>query len=395
MARSSWAKVYFQDSFAGILEQRPGDDYLFTYDEEFQKKQISISSQLPINKKEHLSKSGLHPFFDNLIAEGMLAKIQAKSIGVKETERFKLLMAFGADLIGAVSIVDPKPDYEIKIDSEDYLQELSLRSRASISGMQPKLFAVKKAANFYAANYEEPSTHIAKLAGAYPLIIENEFLTMKATEILLPSDKVAELEMAELIGAGKALLVKRFDRNENGTKLHFEEFTQLLNQEADNKYFASYQDMADYMNKSRYCTKVDVEKLLRRILACILFGNADAHLKNFAMFCERDSLSFTPIYDMVFTRYYKDLSSEPALELIPKLKPKIQEIKVKHLEILTESFGFKEKVLLNIKNDFEKRLSLIYRFIETQVQIDLDLRGKFKEHIEKRWNGLFRHIGQK
>jgi serine/threonine-protein kinase HipA len=397
MAENNWAKVYFQEIFAGILEQRPGDDYLFSYDDEFQTKQISLSIQLPISKKEHLSKNGLHPFFDNLIAEGSLAKIQAKAIGVKETDRFKLLMAFGSDLIGAVTIVDPKPNYKIKVDPEDYFQELSLRSRASISGVQPKLFAVKKGVKFYPANYQEASTHIAKLSGGqFPQIIENEFLTMKASEILLFSDKVAEVEISEIEGLeGQALLIKRFDRNEKGERLHFEEFTQLLEAKASDKYFGNYKDMADYMNNSRLCTRADIEKLLRRILACILLGNTDAHLKNFAMFHERDSLNLTPVYDMVFVKYYEHLAEEMALELMPSLNPKIQNLKPKHLQDLTEGFALNKKVLLNIKNDFEKRLDLIYQFIDNEEKIYSGLREKFKEYIEKRWNGLFNNIGQK
>ncbi|MEY3369396.1 MAG: hypothetical protein RLZZ361_66 [Cyanobacteriota bacterium] len=397
MAENNWAKVYFQtdNKFAGILEQRPGNDYLFTYDEEFQKQGISISTHLPINKREHLSRNGLHPFFDNLIAEGPLAKIQAKAIRVRDTERFKLLMAFGFDLMGAVSVIDPKPNYKIKIDTEDYFQELSLRSRISISGVQPKLLVVKKGNNFYPASYQEPSTHIAKLSrGQYPLIVENEYLAMKASKIILFSDAVADVEIAQLEGIGQALMVKRFDRNERGEKIHFEEFTQLLNIESDDKYFGSYKDMSDYMSKSHLCTKVDVEKLLRRVLLCILLGNTDAHLKNFAMFYQRDSLNLTPVYDMVFVKYY-DLADQMALELLPKLSISVQDIKSKHLEALTESFGLKSRVLINIKNDFYKRLNLVFDFVDSECQIDSGLRKKFKEHINKRWNGLFKNIGQK
>lgn len=399
MADNSWAKVYFRnkESLAGILEQRPGGDYLFVYDEEFQKQGISISTRLPVSRREHLSQNVLHPFFDNLIAEGPLAKMQAKAIGAKETDRFKLLMAFGYDLIGAVTIVDPNPNYEIKIDTEDYFHELSLRARASISGVQPKLLVVKKGTDFHPVIYKEASTHIAKLSGGqYPLIVENEFLTMKTTEILLFNDQVAEVEISELEGLGQALFVKRFDRNANGEKLAFEEFTQLLNIESSDKYDGgTYQGMADYMNQSRLCTKADVEKLLRRILACILLGNTDAHLKNFAMFREKDALNLTPIYDMVFANYY-DGVDYMALSLRPNEdKPKMKDLKSKHLQILSESFGFSERVLLNIVKDFEKRLDLIYQFIESETQINSGLRNKFKEYIEKRWNGLFSNIGQK
>lgn len=394
MALSNWAKVYYHNDFAGILEERPGGDYLFTYDDEFRKKQISISTQLPASKKEHLSRNGLHAFFDNLLAEGPLAKIQARALGVKSSERFKLLMAFGFDLIGAVSVIDPQPSYEVKIDADDYFQEISLRSRASISGVQAKLLVTKKRNGFRPVNYQEASSHIAKLSGGqFPLIIENEFLAMKATEILLFNDEVAEVQLSELENLGPALIVKRFDRNANAEKFHFEEFTQLMNIESDDKYFSSYSEMAQYIRQSRFCSKADLEKLFRRILACILLGNSDAHLKNFAMFRHRDSMSFTPVYDMVFTRFYP-LADEMALDLVPKLKLRIQDIKVKHLKILAEHFAFDEAVLINIKNDFEKRLDDVFEFIESQTDLDSLLRDKFKEHIEKRWKALFKNIGR-
>ncbi|MCH2226584.1 MAG: HipA domain-containing protein [Candidatus Caenarcaniphilales bacterium] len=396
MATHNWAKVYFYEEFAGYLEQKSGGDYLFTYDDDFRKKQISISIQLPISKKEHISKNGLHPFFDNLIAEGIQAKIQAKALGINESERFKLLLAFGFDLIGAVSIEDPKPDYKVKIDNADCFQKATLTPRASISGVQSKLLIVKDTHRYRPANFGEVSTHIAKLAGNLDSIIENEFLTMKITAILLDKDKVAEVGISEIENLGKALIVKRFDRTENKQKIHFEEFTQILGNGSEDKYDGSYKEMADFMNNNpRFFNKIDIEKLFRRILACILLGNTDAHKKNFAMFKNRDNFDFTPIYDMVFVKYYPDYSSEMALNIIPETNIKIQNLKAKHLKILSQDFALNEKVLVKIKKDFEKRLDLIYKFLETETHIYCDLRNKLKEHIEKRWQGLFKNIGQK
>jgi len=92
-------------------------------------------------------------------------------------------------------------------------------------------------------------------------------------------------------------------------------------------------------------------------------------------------------------RYYK-LADEMALDLIAKLNPAIQDLKAKHLKILVEGFGFNERVLWNITKDFEKRLDLVYQFIDSKTELNPDLRKQFKEHIEKRWKGLFKNIGQ-
>ena len=301
MANSNWAKVYLNDDFVGYLEEQPGGRTCFTYDESFiQSSNNPVSVTLPLNINKHYSENGLHPFFDNLVAEGWLAQIQAKALGIRENDRFKLLMAFGYDLIGAVTVVDPDPQYQIHLDKNDYVKKIAVKSKASMSGVQPKILVTLGENGFAPVNLGETSTYIAKLKGKYPLILENEYLCMKVAEILLRPDEIAETQLAEIEGIGDALLVKRFDRLENKTKVHFEEFASLLHMKAIDKYDLSYKDLADYMNNSELCNKVDVEKLFRRILACILLGNTDAHLKNFAMLHNAAGLKLSPLYDMVY-----------------------------------------------------------------------------------------------
>ena len=54
------------------------------------------------------------------------------------------------------------------------------------------------------------------------------------------------------------------------------------------------------------CIPAEADRLLRRILACLLVGNTDAHFKNFAMFHTRDGLRLTPAYDLVAASVYPD-----------------------------------------------------------------------------------------
>jgi serine/threonine-protein kinase HipA len=377
MANSDWAKVYLNDDFVGYLEEQPGGRTCFTYDESFiQSSNNPVSVTLPLNINKHYSENGLHPFFDNLVAEGWLAQIQARALGIRENDRFKLLMAFGYDLIGAVTVVDPDPQYQIHLDKNDYV----------------KILVTLGENGFVPVNLGEVSTYIAKLKGKYPLILENEYLCMKVTEILLRPDEIAETQLAEIEGIGEALLVKRFDRLENKTKVHFEEFASLLHMKAIDKYDLSYKDLADYMNNSELCNKVDVEKLFRRVLACILLGNTDAHLKNFAMLHNAAGLKLSPLYDMVFVRYYEELTPNLALGFNSKLDLPLGDIKAKHLKILCADFKLREAVLEQAVKDFSSKLDQVYDFIEACKKVNPLLRKAFREHIKKRWNGIFKNI---
>lgn len=398
MAANNWAKVYFKDSFAGILSEEPGGRCRFVYDQSFiQNYKTGISINLPTTKVEHIYENGLHPFFDNLVAEGWLAETQAQALSINTNDRFKLLMAFGHDLVGAVSVIDPDPNYKITLDKESYLKKTIIQSKASMSGVQSKIFVRKEKNKFYPAEVDEFSTHIAKLSGSYPLLIENEYLCTIAAKTLLSTDQVVDLKIGEVEGIGKALLVERFDRDqETKTKIHFEEFAQLLNIKSSQKYNGNYSDLADFINQnSILCSKVNLEKLFRRILVCILLGNTDAHMKNFAMFHTANGLELTPVYDMVFVSYYKDLSTRLALELGGDIDTSLGAIKPKHLSLLCESFGLNPKVLELVVRDFEYRLDQVYELINVQKQIPSMLRTALLDQVKKRWNGTFKTIGKK
>ncbi len=394
MASHNWAKVYLNKDFAGILEEQAGGRCSFTYDESFLKNNPQpISINLPIDKSEHIFENGLHPFFDNLVAEGWLAEIQAKALSINSNDRFKLLMAFGRDLVGAVSVIDPDPTYQIKIDKDNYLKEVSIKSKASMSGVQPKIFVKENQGKFYPHKLDDDySTHIAKLPGEYPLIIENEYLSTLAAKILLAPDPVVDLKIGTVEGIGEALLVKRFDRSASGEKIHFEEFSQLLNIKAINKYDGNYSDLANFINSSPLCSKIELEKLFRRILVFILLGNTDAHMKNFAMYHSPRGLELTPSYDIVFAAYYD--FDELALGLGKNINTSLGAIKSKHLKILCKDFGLNPKVLELAVESFGSKLEKIYEAIDQEKHMSPNLRSKLIKQVKTRWNGTFKNIGK-
>ena len=398
MASALWGKVYYEDRYAGELRQEPGGRCAFTYDPTYlDEARPAIAFTLPRQSQPHLCEQGLHPFFDNLVAEGWLRNAQARALKVDPSNRFSLLLAFGHDCAGAVSVIDPAPPSGLSLDTGDSLTEAALASRASLSGIQPKLLAVKDGKRFRPARANELSTYIAKRSsGTLRDIVENEYLTTVANAALLPDDAIVDAEIGTLDGLNdqQVLLVKRFDRLSSGTKRHFEEFNQLLGRRSgDDKYDASYEDMANFIRNTPGCTAVDAWRLYRRVLVCFLTGNTDAHLKNFAMFHTQDGLRLTPAYDLVAAALYPDFQSLALA--VGNANLALADLKPKHLVSLGQAHGLDDVVILDSVEKLDSRREAAEKAV-TKAAKKIGAEGLGKDLLdlmERRWNGSFASTG--
>lgn len=99
------AKVYFQDTLAGILTEDE-NGYTFVYSEAYiADNGMSISLTMPLQTKP-ITSDNMFPFFDGLIPEGWLLDIAQANWKINPRDRMSLLLACCKDCIGAVSIVD-------------------------------------------------------------------------------------------------------------------------------------------------------------------------------------------------------------------------------------------------------------------------------------------------
>jgi serine/threonine-protein kinase HipA len=396
MATKQWGKVYLYDRFAGILAEEPGGRFVFTYDADYVAENCPpLSYTMPVSLKPYYNEQGLHPYFDNLVAEGWLRDAQVRALGIKKNNRFGLLLAFGKDCIGAVSIVDPEPREIRAIELDDPEQVAALAGRASLSGIQPKLTARKVGKHYQAATKDLQSTHIAKLPShSLPNILELELLTLNASRALLPDDRVAKAELAS-IGSEipKALLIQRFDREPDGTKRHFEEFNQILGKDSEDKYDGAYEQMGEFIRKTPSCIPAEVEKLYRRILVAVLTGNTDAHFKNFAMFHTTEGLRLTPSYDLIAAGIYKEYQTF-ALSLGGAKDIRLGDIKPKHLITLGEAYGLPHGAIKLVVDDLGKRLEKAKEIVMQTDHASNGLKDSLIQLMEKRWNGNFSSIGQ-
>lgn len=398
MAEALWGRVYFKDIHAGELKQEPNGRCVFTYDSLYLSSEAAqaIAFSFPLSAAPYICEKALHPFFDNLVSEGLFREKQAKVLGISPNNHFALLLGFGFDLAGAVSIVDPEPHKQIKIETNDEVLDAALLSRGSLSGVQRKLLVVKEGRKYRPAKRDELSTHIAKFSSdRLSDIIELEYLSTLAIHKLLPDDQIVELEIGSISGIDEpALIVKRFDRTASGKRIHFEEFNQLLGKySGDSKYDGAYEDMGNFISTTKECLPIESERLYRRILVALLTGNTDAHFKNFAMFHTRDGLRLTPSYDQVAAAYYKPYQTI-ALQIDSVSDLNIGSLKAKHLIHMAKAFGLNEALILNVVEDLGKRLPIAQQAIATSDVGNRILRDNLLDIMEKRWKGTFSLIGQ-
>jgi serine/threonine-protein kinase HipA len=399
MASNLYGTVYFKDALAGTLEQTPDGRYAFNYERAYiEAGQPQIAHTLFRRFAPHYA-HGLHPFFDNLIAEGWLAKAQARALGIRGDDRFARLLAFGIDCPGAVSVRDPRPARAPDLDIGTPEEIAALANRASISGVQRKLFAVRSNDGFRPARLGEISTHIAKLPSPdLGEIVELEYLTTNAAAALLPDDNVVEVEIAPVENLkGRCLMVKRFDRTPSGEKVHFEEFNQLLDRPAEAKYEGSYGEIATFIFRYQQSHREeDVDKLLRRILVCILVGNNDAHMKNFGVLYTAEGMRLAPFYDVIAAALYPEFKGAPlALRVGRGQNPRdLASIRPKHLVALAESLEVGRRALMLAATDLERRMPIAIRGIEKSAHGSVALKRNLSEFMGRRWNSTFDSIGK-
>ena len=106
--KSRMAIVRLDGKRTGTLVES-GKQVTFQYDAEWlaSSAAVPVSVTLPLRAEAYVS-DGLHPFFENLLAEGWLLELATKKLKIAKDDAFGLLLATCADCVGAVEIVPPE-----------------------------------------------------------------------------------------------------------------------------------------------------------------------------------------------------------------------------------------------------------------------------------------------
>jgi serine/threonine-protein kinase HipA len=265
----------------------------------------------------------LLPFFSNLLPEGHMRDYLARRAGVRPTREFFLIWVLGRDLPGAVTVAPadgeawPPPadnDADERVDEDDDKRR-AIALRFSLAGVQLKFSAVSEAHSGLTIPAEGVGgSWIVKLpAREFAGVPENEFSMMTLARhvgIDVPPLELVSIDalhnMPEGIGAleGQALAIKRFDRLQDGSAVHVEDFAQIFRVHPEDKYEkASARNIAQVIAAEG--TEDDIAEFIRRLTFNTLIGNADMHLKNWSMiYPDRRRAALAPAYDFVSTIAY-------------------------------------------------------------------------------------------
>lgn len=348
-------EVLFKDKPVGTLEETANGGSRFAYSAEWKE---PIACCFPISRREHDWATGLHPFFQHIGTEGWLREQQARSAHIQQDDDLGLLLRYGADCIGAVSIksIDKK--------DEAIITEATVSPGRTVSGVQKKLLVVAgENGQFVPAGADGPAPYIAKFnSETVNSLVRNEALSLGWCTAVLGADDVTSFQTALVNNKGAtegALVVKRFDRTADGAKLRLEDFAQILSKPrgADyaGKYAASYEDAAGVIKNHSARAQIDLLRFFRRLIVFALIGNCDGHLKNFSLLETPGGLRLSPLYDVLNTAIYDNYDRELALTIAGK-KVQLEAVTRALLTDFGKSIGLPARAITQALDDLKRKV---------------------------------------
>jgi serine/threonine-protein kinase HipA len=231
---------------------------------------------------------------------------------------------------------------------QELAKEIVIRSIA-ITGAQPKLsLTIEKTPD----DPKNSRLTIVGLWGNYilkpptaefPHLPENEDLTMHLSEsfgITTAAHSLIRLKSGEL-----AYITKRFDRVKK-EKLAMEDMCQLTETLTEDKYRGSMEKIGKQIMRFSSRPGLDLLSFFEMTLFSYLTGNADMHLKNFALLTtqERETI-LAPAYDMLSTKIAMPEDKDEAALTINGRK---RRIKRSDFDALAKSLQLPEKSIQNV-----------------------------------------------
>lgn len=344
----------------GQLTQTDSGRLEFAYWEDWVlSKGAPLSLALPV-RSEPFEHRACEPFFGGLLPEEGVRDRVARYFGVSSRNDFALLEQIGGECAGAVALVSPqhsppaparattptplKPEQLAKLLDDLPNRPLLVGGevRLSLAGAQEKIAVSQIDGEIALPSGDEPTTHILKTPIArFEDTVTNELFCMRAARRFGLS--VATVEWHE-VGGREFLLVERFDReNRDGqvVRLHQEDMCQALGIPTRLKYQSEggpgFADCFALLTRHARRPAVDRLALLRATIFNVLIGNADAHAKNFTLLHGSQGVSLAPLYDLLSTLAYPDLSPRYAMKIGSKAE--FAEIHPRHWDAFSDAAG--------------------------------------------------------
>lgn len=333
--------VFLHDRLAGALRRKDNGNLQFRYDSAYiESGGQPLSWNLPLQAGAFPHRDCL-AFFGNLLPEEDVRAQLALVTGISASNDYRLLERFGGDVAGAVTLLPPDEEpggaapEEVEALSPERLDELLTglpqrplaadeggEVRLSLAGAQSKLPVVEVENGFALPHGSgRPTTHILKPEPErFPGLVANEFFCMRLAAAA--GLAVAGVDRAETISGLPYLVVARYDRDltqEPVRRLHQEDLCQALGK----LYVEKYQqeggpgvlDAMALIDDASSAPARDRPQLWLALVFNVLIGNCDAHGKNYSLLYDSRAPSLAPLYDLVSTAAYDELTPRLAMSI--------------------------------------------------------------------------------
>ena len=299
-----------------------------------------VSLTMPVRTESYAWDDQLPPVLQMNLPEGYLLQVLQEQFGPHlGASPVALLSVIGRNMVGRLQVAAPgaalqQPAHPVEVaallrgdNSEEAFAELVRQHATSgVSGVVPKFldtYNEKRAGQgAVLAEHKKASLvtrrHLIKGSSKQlPFVAMNEHLCMQVAARVLPAART------ELSDDGQALVVHRFDVDENGQSCWgMEDFCALLGLRPAAKYDTTWERIAkavrDHVPGER--RQETYRQLTTTLLLTYALRNADCHAKNLALrYTSRADVHLTPVYDMLTTSVYAGFQhNPPAIEFMGK-----------------------------------------------------------------------------
>jgi serine/threonine-protein kinase HipA len=332
--------AYLADRRVGQLIRKENGNLQFRYDEDYAGPPLSHA--MPVQEEAH-PHAVCRAVFGGLLPEGDGREALARVLGISPGNDYGLLAEVGGDCAGAITLLPTDATTDATLEAAPRLRPLDdeqldavLRAlpqrplgaapdegvRLSLAGAQPKLpVVIEDGRVALPLNAATPTTHILKPEPArFPGLVANEAFCMRlARAASLP---VAEIGTATTASGLPYLVVERYDRDLTSDpirRLHQEDACQALGVPSDRKYQAEggpgVREVAELLRDATAVPARELPRLWEALVFNWLIGNCDAHGKNFSLLYDRGPPTLAPLYDLVSTTAYPELTTRLAMRI--------------------------------------------------------------------------------
>jgi len=391
--------VYLNNTEVGTLTLLADDRTLFafsrSYIENANRPTLSLWFKTPLGELKTAEKirsaAALPPFFSNLLPEGHLRDYLAKKLNVKSGREFFLIAALGKDLPGAVYVQAVEELADDGLKQKKLLSKEEKLLRFSLAGVQLKFSAIMESTGGLTIPADGiGGSWIVKLPShTYKHVPEAEYSMLKLAERtgisvpdckLIPTASIAGLPADIDAKFGESLAVKRFDRKDDGVRIHMEDFAQVFGIYPTEKYENASFDRIGYVLLSE-CGEADFFEFIKRLVFTVLIGNGDMHLKNWSLlYNDSRQPRLSPAYDFVPTIIYM---ANDNLGLRLGGEKEFLKVRMVNFVKLVSKAAASERIALKLVQETVERTCIAWKELQSDFPLTKEMKKALEVHMDK------------